>query len=370
MGRGGCGARATRIVAATPLVLLRLENRGPWRRCSWICVTEALRRWGFAARPSPHRCSLVPGGQCGDLDEVVGEDSVAAPGGGAVSSVNEAAVPAVAALEVADASSDPVRHLISSRKPGECSTFWRALPGCPLRGITTVVTPRSSSSGRPRPRRSPGRQWLLRDAAEPFGDAIDPGASCSASGGLPGLDLVVEHQPVFVVDNLGFVPNSTGLPSRPFTMGRASGSCRLTSRVAESILSPAIRRRVWRHHPAARMTIVDSSLIALRNRPRRRPVTRAAPAGVVQHRRSVVDGAAWARSASSPVSRSTVACASCLPSAPRNFSFAPIACTFAAAISVASRNTMRVARPAALIRPRACRLPHPRGPAARSRWGT
>jgi hypothetical protein len=38
---------------------------------------------------------------------------------------------------------------------------------------------------------------------------------------------VVEDDPVGVVAHLGFVPNSTGFPSRPFAIGRASGSCRL-----------------------------------------------------------------------------------------------------------------------------------------------
>src|SRR5215469_1965100 len=34
--------------------------------------------------------------------------------------------------------SQPVRHSTRSRKPGECSTSWRALPGLPLRGMATV----------------------------------------------------------------------------------------------------------------------------------------------------------------------------------------------------------------------------------------
>jgi hypothetical protein len=40
-------------------------------------------------------------------------------------------------------------------------------------------------------------------------------------------------------------PNSTGLPSRPLAIGRASGSCRLTRRVAPSGIVPASRLSRW-----------------------------------------------------------------------------------------------------------------------------
>ena len=40
-------------------------------------------------------------------------------------------------------------------------------------------------------------------------------------------------------------PNSTGIPRRPFRMGRASGSCNDTTRVAPSGTPPARRTRVW-----------------------------------------------------------------------------------------------------------------------------
>src|SRR5947209_16521547 len=40
--------------------------------------------------------------QCGDLDEVVGEDRLSGPGPGAVEAVETGAVPAVAAFEAAD----------------------------------------------------------------------------------------------------------------------------------------------------------------------------------------------------------------------------------------------------------------------------
>ena len=64
------------------------------------------------------------------------------------------------------------------------------------------------------------------------------------------------------------------------------------------------------------------------------------------------DEVARLHSASSPVNRSTVACASCLPSAVRSFGFAPIARTLLVAASDASRkHGTRRAPPAVLIRP-------------------
>ena len=47
-----------------------------------------------------------------------------------------------------------------------------------------------------------------------------------------------------VVGDLGFVTNSTGSPSRPLAVGRASRSCRLTTRLTPSGVVPAIRCRV------------------------------------------------------------------------------------------------------------------------------
>src|SRR3954453_13008235 len=58
-----------------------------------MVVLAAVRRRG----------RLSPGREGGDLREVVGEDSVSAPGGGAVAAGDAAAGPAVAVFEVADA---------------------------------------------------------------------------------------------------------------------------------------------------------------------------------------------------------------------------------------------------------------------------
>jgi hypothetical protein len=47
------------------------------------------------------------------------------------------------------------------------------------------------------------------------------GASCGASGGFPKLDVVVEDDPVGVVDDLGFVAELHGL-AQPSLADRAS----------------------------------------------------------------------------------------------------------------------------------------------------
>jgi hypothetical protein len=41
----------------------------------------------------------------------------------------------------------PVRHFTASTKPSACSMAWRATEGFPVRGITTMVTPRLVRSG-------------------------------------------------------------------------------------------------------------------------------------------------------------------------------------------------------------------------------
>ena len=57
------------------------------------------------------------------------------------------------------------------------------------------------------------------------------------------LDRVVEDDTIGVVDDLRLVAELDGLASRPLRIGRASASCRLTSRVADSGITPASRLR-------------------------------------------------------------------------------------------------------------------------------
>jgi hypothetical protein len=69
---------------------------------------------------------------------------------------------------------------------------------------------------------------------------------------------------------------------RPLRIGRASGSCRLTSRVAPSGIYPASRDRAWAATVAVRSMVTDRSPSARRSRPRiRRPGQRPLP--VAQH---------------------------------------------------------------------------------------
>src|SRR6478672_1268777 len=72
-------------------------------------------------------------------------------------------------------------------------------------------------------------------------------------------------------------PNSTGLPSRPLAIGRASRSCRLTTRLAPSGVVPAIRCRACSVLLAVACSRADRSLMARASRPRRRPATGSCP---------------------------------------------------------------------------------------------
>jgi hypothetical protein len=65
-------------------------------------------------------------GQVGDFDELVGEDAVAAPGSGAVDAVQAVRLHAWWCLRWLIRPSQPVRHLISLRKPGRCSAARRS----------------------------------------------------------------------------------------------------------------------------------------------------------------------------------------------------------------------------------------------------
>jgi hypothetical protein len=69
-------------------------------------------------------------------------------------------------------------------------------------------------------------------------DSLTAGAGCGPSAGLPCSSYVVEDNPVVIVGDLGLVPDSTGLPSRPLAIGRALPSYRLTRRVAPSGIVP------------------------------------------------------------------------------------------------------------------------------------
>ena len=81
-------------------------------------------------------------------------------------------------------------------------------------------------------------------------------------------------------------PNSTGRSIRPLRIGRASGSCRLTSRVALSGVCPASRVRAWAMTFAVRSD-GDRQLVQRPPQPAPHPAAEGPgqrPAAVAQHR--------------------------------------------------------------------------------------
>ena len=130
------------------------------------------------------------------------------------------------------------------------------------------------------------------------------GTSCGAVRGGAAFHRVVQDDVVVVAD-LGLVPEPRrDGPVRPLRIGRASGSYRLTSRVAPSGICPASRVRTWVTIVAVRSRVTASSVSARRSRPRIRPLRACGTA----RRPLRSTAAAWAaavsaRPANSPVTR-------------------------------------------------------------------
>lgn len=100
--------------------------------------------------------------------------------------------------------SQPMHHLMVRRKAGLCSSTCRAMPGLPLRAMTTLRTPRScqlvldafvavTAVGCNGARRASGS--LL--------DTLDRRGQLRRIGGITLLHAVVEPDPVVVVSDLG-----------------------------------------------------------------------------------------------------------------------------------------------------------------------
>jgi hypothetical protein len=85
-------------------------------------------------------------GEGADLDEVVGEDTVSAPGSGAVDAGEFGAVPAVASFEMVDPPFGFGSPFDFSRKARRCSNSRRAALGLLRRGIATLPTPSACRS--------------------------------------------------------------------------------------------------------------------------------------------------------------------------------------------------------------------------------
>jgi hypothetical protein len=75
----------------------------------------------------------------------------------------------------------------------------------------------------------------------PGDDPADSGRELRGVGGVAPFHGVVENHAAVVVDDLDFVTELNRLPRRPLAIGRASGSCRLTRRVAPSGVVPDSR---------------------------------------------------------------------------------------------------------------------------------
>ena len=136
------------------------------------------------------------------------------------------------------------------------------------------------------------------------------GASIGASGGLPISTLWSSTMPSVLSTTWALKPNSTGRPSRPLAMGRASVSWRDTIRVAPSGTSPARRVRVW-------ATICSSTAMVRSSSVTRAVALPEAPAPARRSARRAFMATTWASLmvasamvANSPVKTSTSSLAS------------------------------------------------------------
>src|SRR5215813_13700326 len=146
-------------------------------------------------------------GQGADLEQVVGEDPVAAPDGGAGPGVQAGAVPAVAALEVADAS------FAAGAPPDQLAeagvVLGRAAGGGDLalagdrHGVHAQLVQVALEGGLAVAAVS---GYRAGDAARAAADPVHGRRELRPVGSGAALDGVVEDDAVVVVGDLGFVP--------------------------------------------------------------------------------------------------------------------------------------------------------------------
>ncbi len=166
----------------------------------------------------------------------------------------------------------PVRHFTDLRNAGRCSMACRALPGLPLRGITTVRTPRSYNAWSTF---ASGVAAVCGDgaglAAGASDDALHRWRQLRGVGRVALFQGVVQHDTVVVVDDLGLVAE----------LNRFAQAA-LGDRAGVTVVQADPPGRPGRGHPAQplpgwaatrRVTSSSSvrSLTARRSRPRRRP---------------------------------------------------------------------------------------------------
>src|SRR5271166_5839383 len=155
--------------------------------------------------------------QGADLDEVVGEDAVSAPGSGSVDAGEFGAVPAVSALDVVDpsfapgapfdllAEGSPVFEL-AARRSGFALARDRHAAHAEVVEIAFHRRLAVAAVGGDRPRCASGAS----------GDPCDCRGQLRGVGRVPHLDIVIEDDPIDVVDELSFVAELHGLAQASF----------------------------------------------------------------------------------------------------------------------------------------------------------
>jgi hypothetical protein len=165
------------------------------------------------------RCRL--GGEDADLDQVVGQDAVAGPDSGSFGAVDAGAVPAVATLEGADAAFAPGAPFDCSSERGPVFGGSSGGAGVALAGdhdrthsqivqgvldaFLAVATVGGHGGGR-----APGA----------CGDPYHGGHQLWRVGRIAPMHNVIDHDPVIVVDDQGFVPE-LDWPAQPAFGDRA-----------------------------------------------------------------------------------------------------------------------------------------------------
>src|ERR1700730_16119799 len=319
-------------------------------------------------------------GQGGDLDQVVGEDPLSGPGFRSFEAVQAGAVPAVSAFEGADpafASGSPFDGA------AKCWAFLDLLAGGTGSALArdhdsadTQVGEVVFDGGFAVPAVSghrPGR------ATGPGSDPLDRRGQLWCVGGVSDMQLVIHDDAVVVVDNLALVAEFDGFtqpalgdragiavvqadhPGRaigsppgdplPGLLGDLGGGFQQGRQVIDGAGPPTPSAP-----PAASRTPAWASCAALACA--RRSARRALPS-----RRCASRVAAWARSASSPVTRCTPSLTWSRPSWLRERSFAAIPCARFPAARERSRSRVRTAPPALWIRA-------PAAPIRRSAWAS
>jgi hypothetical protein len=234
----------------------------------------------------------------------VGQDALSGPDSGSFEAIEAGAIPSVSAFEAADPAfaAGSSLHRLAGRRPvfdvlpgfarftfaGDHHVAYPEVVEVILDAFLAVATVGGDGTGR-----APGA------ADDPF----DGRGQLRRVGRVALLNSVVEHDPVLVVEDLGFGAE--------------------LHRLTEAALGDRAGVRVVQAHPPAR------------------PI-RGDPGDALAGLRGDL--------ASSPVIRRTVAWASSRPAAVRSRSFAAIACARLPADRLRSRNRVRVAPPAAWIR--------------------